>query len=220
MNTATIALDEKGLRIESILKQHPLPKEEAEKTHSKATRIAPCALVVGFLGRAKSGKDTACSIMRSALSVNHKTVRVAFGDALKQELADACGVDKAFIEEHKDQFRVGLQWFGTEMRRQFFGQDYWIKRLDFKLRDVYIHGAKVICVTDCRLKNEYDYLKSIGAILIRVKRPLITDLDMHSTENELTHADVDFTIHNNADLDSLRTQVQELTHSYIVPLIP
>ena len=82
-----------------------------------------------------AGKDTAYSAMHGIISggMGLPTYRLAFGDELKRELADAMGVSIDWLERHKDELRQLIMHWGTEFRRKFFGETYWIERASANL---------------------------------------------------------------------------------------
>jgi hypothetical protein len=138
--------------------------------------------VYGLSAKAKHGKDTLYEIIKK---LHPQVVRVAFADALKEEVAEACGVTVDFINQHKDLFRPMLQWWGTEFRRQLNGNDYWIRRLEDKL-SVLPEGT-VVFVTDTRFQNEAEFVRSGGGHILRLVRPgYVSDRGAsHASEVEL-----------------------------------
>jgi hypothetical protein len=59
-----------------------------------------------------------------------------------------------------------LQWWGTEYRRQFFGQDYWIKKL-YASMPTNLHIA---IITDMRFLDEAAAIKERGGYTINIQR--------------------------------------------------
>ncbi|WP_406087435.1 hypothetical protein [Kitasatospora purpeofusca] len=131
---------------------------------------------IALIGRARSGKDTAASVLRE-----YGYVRLALADPLKHmaydidpvvgtqmlgvnapapvRLADA--VDRYGWEEVKDRFpeaRRLLQRLGTEGIRRHVDPDFWITRC--------LRAAAAMCgpvvVTDVRFTNEVDVLRAAG----------------------------------------------------------
>ena len=95
--------------------------------------------------------------------------RVAFADALKEEVANATGHSVEYIEEHKSQFRSLLQAWGV-MRRETGGDSYWIDKVREPVLDIEnFGGIPIIC--DVRFQNEADWILAAGGILVRVVRP-------------------------------------------------
>lgn len=144
--------------------------------------------VIGLTGPKRAGKDTVAAALRNYLG-EADVVRLAFADPLKAELAKACDVSLEFIEEHKADFRLGLQFWGTEFRRNLFGKDYWINRT----RDYFNHVTgegwgfppKLVVFTDTRFPNEVDFIRSISGKIWRVERSDVIDNDPHPSERAL-----------------------------------
>lgn len=155
-------------------------------------------IIIGLSGKKRHGKDFACSVMRSkGWEDSIDVYRLAFADALKEELAAACGVTPHFIEEHKDSFRLGLQWWGTEFRRKLFGDDqYWVNKAHEALRHI---TSPVVVVPDVRFPNEANWVKSMGGVNVRIVRTadLPISVDAHSSETALDGYEFDYTLNNN-----------------------
>lgn len=62
---------------------------------------------IGLSGKKKSGKSTVANMIENCYPVG-SVVKLAFADALKQEVARACMVSLEYIETHKDNFRLIL----------------------------------------------------------------------------------------------------------------
>jgi len=163
--------------------------------------------VIGLLGHKRSGKD---SIYRCLADNGLRGIhRLAFADELKVEVAKVCGVTLNFLEEFKEVFRPMLQWWGTDFRRRFFHDDYWIR----KVREHYwqrvtvaenIGEPVVVCVfTDVRFPNEAALVRELGGKLWRVVRD-IPGSDPHSSETVMNNFAVDRVIENNGTLEDLR----------------
>ena len=160
--------------------------------------------IIGLLGLKESGKDTVCRL----LAEHRSLTRLAFADGVKEEVADAIGVPVAFIEEHKRQLRPLLQHWGTELRRDLFDRDYWVKRLVAKLAHV---RTPLIVVTDVRFPNEARALAERGARLVRVVRGSGASTDGHASEAWVCSAEARSLapeeIHNSGTLEDLHLRV-------------
>lgn len=152
--------------------------------HPDLTKIP----IIAFSGKAKSGKDQALSFIRDEnFSLNETVIlRINFADALKEEVAKACNLDVSYIDKHKDVFRTILQWWGTDFRRNLFSKDYWLNAWrDRRDREVCPGVTKLIVCTDVRFINEVEFMKSLGAKVIRIDRPMPGHFDSHLSETEL-----------------------------------
>lgn len=178
--------------------------------NSPIIRVAPYAsapeVVIGLVGRKKAGKDTVFALARDDLARYYiGAQRFAFGDLLKAELAAALGVSVDFINANKDNFRGGLQWYGTEYRRGLCGADYWVRQLEqsrgWQERDRLL----VKWITDVRFANEAAWVRSQGGLLVRVERSAADQArDNHGSESELARIQCEYTISNDSSLDLLR----------------
>lgn len=147
-------------------------------------------IIVGVAGSLQSGKDTFGNRLISLGGF----VRIAFADALKQELVTRLRpVLKAHLSEvwhawelpttevgwdhvlydwfwvHKDRFaRALLQAYGTEVRR---ADDplYWVRAWEEMVRlEVERHPVARIVSTDMRFRNEAEAIRRLGGFLVRI----------------------------------------------------
>ena len=165
-------------------------------------------ILLGITGQKQSGKDTVLKCIRELLP--HKAIlQRNFADALKQEVALACGVTLDFINENKDLFRPILQWWGTEFRRNLFGEDYWIKKWLVEVHRASLKSPYLLVCTDVRFLNEAQAIRNLDGILWRVYRTS-NALDTHKSETELLNIDVSGIIYNVSTLENLREKTKNL----------
>ena len=139
--------------------------------------------ILGLTGYKQSGKDTVCNILRQYLASQCiATERVAFADALKLEASRVVAWPQAKMEQHKEIFRPFLQWWGTDFRRRFYGEDYWIKRWQEAVLP-FSNYTGLIIVPDVRFVNEAKTITDMGGEVFRVSRHLCNDT--HISEIEL-----------------------------------
>jgi hypothetical protein len=165
--------------------------------------------LIGLSGKIGAGKDTAFETFQQVLHP-HKVVRIAFADALKEEVATAAGVEVSYINDHKDSFRRILQGWATEFRRDLCNKDYWIARWMQRVTKVDDDTHTVVC-TDVRFKNEVAAIHSVNGWVFRIRRPTY-NRDEHSSETELSDTDNIYngTIYNNKDREHLYSEVQRI----------
>lgn len=126
--------------------------------------------IVGLCGFSRVGKDTAAAHMPG-------WKRFAFADPLKDDLRGllkriGCNLANP---EHKERARQLLVAWGAVARK--FQPDFWIERLrDLVIDD--LKDGKSIVVTDCRYKNEVEWIQGIGGKVVRIFR------DGHGPANE------------------------------------
>ena len=157
--------------------------------------------IIAISGKKHAGKDTVAHILR----VNHKgpSLAYSFATPLKQEVAMACGVKVEFIEQFKDNFRLILQGWGTNFRRQLYDEYYWTKKMS-KALDMFEGAGNIglVVIPDMRFKNEYALMKARGATLVRVEREGL-QADGHPSETDLDNEKFTHTIYNNGTLANL-----------------
>lgn len=59
-----------------------------------------------------------------------------------------------------------LQWWGTEYRRKYFGEDYWVK----KLAESIPANLDIAMVTDVRFLNEAQYITARAGYTVKIER--------------------------------------------------
>lgn len=160
--------------------------------------------LIGLCGEKLAGKDTVFGIIQR---FHPDAMRVAFADALKLEVAMACGVSVSRIEENKNTFRPVLQWWGTEFRRDLFSSTYWLDRARATIQ----HGLdenRLVVITDVRFQNEADFVREHGGKVWKVVRENNTNTDKHPSETELASIGADYYVFNNGSLKDLRLAVK------------
>ena len=167
-------------------------------------------LIIGLSGRMGSGKD---EIYKSALDYigSESVQRFAFGDIVKQEVAELLDLSVGYIELKKKFFRPLLQWWGTEYRRALYGRNYWLDQMRDRLNSD--RNKEFAFVTDVRFVNEANLIKSLGGIMVRVQRPGFIMCDKtkdHTSETDLDNYDFDHTITNDGGVNDLVYQVRSL----------
>jgi dephospho-CoA kinase len=103
-----------------------------------------------------------------------------------------------------------LQTVGTDILRTHVSDTIWLEYFRQETKEVHSN----IIVTDARFKNERDYLKSLGAILILVRRPNVADAtrilatELHISENQLgEEAEYDVIINNVTCVNGLQSDI-------------
>jgi hypothetical protein len=164
--------------------------------------------IIGISGKKQAGKDTLCELLLNAADA--KGTRIAFADALKEEVAKACGVTVEFINENKEMFRPILQWWGTDFRRKLNGENYWVEKAIVKIHQAVKSGKDLIIIPDVRFRSEALTLLDLGAHVIRVSRPEQTG-DTHASETELDNFEsFHHIILNTGTIEDLKPEVQSI----------
>lgn len=164
--------------------------------------------IIGIVGKKQSGKDTIFEFIRDIYKIrNVRVARIAFADALKQEVCAAFSITPQIIEKNKDNFRMLMQAWGTEVRRKLWGENYWVDKVLNKINHC---DDDIVVIPDCRFLNEAAAIKYIGGYIVRIIRPVDSN-DTHPSETELEKISEDYTIINDSSLESLRQQTITLT---------
>lgn len=130
--------------------------------------------IIGVTGFARSGKDTFYQYTSKALN-RAKCYRYAFADALKDEcdtfLQSNLNIS-AFTEDADDKelIRPFLVTYGTDIRRKL-DPFCWIKKVEASISENHPPSDKnFIFITDVRFRNEAEWVKSLGGLIVQVTR--------------------------------------------------
>lgn len=181
--------------------------------------------IIGLSGYARTGKDTVAQLLvergwhqasfaaplKQALLTLDPTIRATAGLRLS-DLITAYGWEKT-----KDKFpevRQLLQRMGTDVGRQFFGDNVWV---DLALKGL-PEGVPVV-FSDCRFPNEGDAIRRLGGHVVRVNRHGYGPTNGHVSETALDDYPFDAYIWNTGTLDELRMQVVGTVECGIVPVV-
>jgi len=202
-------------------------------------------MIIGIVGNIGEGKDTIADYLVN----QHNFKRESFAGTLKDAVAAVFGWDRSMLEgqtkesrewrEQVDQWwadklnipnltpRYVLQQWGTEVCRRSFHDAIWVASLENKLRNVDTN----VVISDCRFPNEFDTIKNLGGIIVRVKRGpepewhthaqgalagniedmlILKEFEIHESEWAWYGLEVDHTIENNDTLDALYAKVIEI----------
>jgi Txe/YoeB family toxin of Txe-Axe toxin-antitoxin module len=97
-----------------------------------------------------------------------------------------------------------LQFVGTDICRNHIKDDIWLAYI----HDLVKNTDGNIVITDARFRNEREYLKDIGAVLILIKRPGLETKSTHISENDLgEESDYDVVVKNNSSITSLQSDI-------------
>jgi len=156
-------------------------------------------LIIGLSGKAGSGKDTVAQYWVDKEFGHNRIKTMSFADPLKAGAMAMFGLSLAQVhnpnrKEIVDDFwgmtpRYILQKLGTEVMRDQFGQNIWIKAVRRKI-ELTPCSFSIVVITDVRFKNEAEAIKEWGGFLVRVERrsaipPLGSANPDHPSETDL-----------------------------------
>ena len=181
-------------------------------------------MIIGLVGFIGSGKGT----VGDTLVREHGYHQFAFADALKDAVSQIfvwprgllegdSNASRAFRERvdpwwsHKFGYEVTprliLQKFGTEACRNGIADNIWIAALEKR-----IQGYDDVVITDVRFPNEIAFVRSVGGVIVRVKRgadPTPEELaKMHISETAWNDTTPDYCIINEGTVEDLKNNVK------------
>lgn len=133
-------------------------------------------MIIGISGKAGSGKDTIADYLRE----EYGFAKIAFAEPMKTFCADLFdwGGEELYgpseLREIVDPEwgfspRKALQMLGTEWGRAL-NENMWVKIGLNKAKQKIQDGYPGVVITDCRFRNEIDYVKAAGGSVIRIVR--------------------------------------------------
>ena len=167
-------------------------------------------MLIGLVGKKYSGKDTLANYL--VQKYNFKTY--AYAKPLKNVCKELFMLsdDQLHNPQQKEVIdsrwgkspRQLLQFIGTDIMRNQFSEDFWIKYFNLW----YLTNKESnVAVTDCRFQNELDAVKLQGGIIIKLER-ITNHLDHHSSEMSIdTLQGIDFIVDNNSSIETLYEKI-------------
>lgn len=184
-------------------------------------------MIIGLTGLKGSGKDT----VGAYLVKNHGFERRSFADPLKRSFAAFFDVPVSDLENLKNlqdckvmlgefangdqsgfiysdmSVRQALQRYGTEAHRDVFGHDFWV---DQALPVDGFYSGRAIVITDLRFQSEAYRIRLLEGTIIRIKRGVTLEEDLHVSEVEQLNIVSDHDIYNDGTVEELFEQVEEV----------
>ena len=175
-------------------------------------------LIVGFTGKAKSGKSTAANALGSWLTYNLSipTNVKAFADPIR-EIGNIFGFSNeqmnipTFKEQVDERWGISprkfMQLVGSEMFRTHISQDVWVKHMfDIgiprwvnNVKNCSVYAIDKACaakplyacmIGDVRFRNEADAIRERGGLIVRINRPGVEDV-CNGVQNHVSEKEFD-----------------------------
>jgi dephospho-CoA kinase len=170
---------------------------------TRLTRAGKIPLLIGTTGKKYSGKDTAADY----IAKKYNFVKYSLSEPLKSALQILFKfTDEQLHTDLKEQVdpRYGksprqiMQHIGTDVLRKCYGDDFFLNHINL--------NEKII-IADVRFKNERDFIKRNGGIIIKINRDTGHN-DAHESENN--NIESDFVIDNNGSKEELFAKLDQI----------
>jgi hypothetical protein len=156
---------------------------------------------IAFIGGFHAGKTTTSKMLAEQyVAQGFLHTHLSFAGPLRAEIAAAVATEEIsaaqilseLTDEHlKVRWRAVMQFWGTELRRTHFGEDYWVNKLKEEM-EKFKQGNDahdlLFTVDDCRFTNERATLVNEGFKFIRLSNygdlDRATRHDTHASEKE------------------------------------
>jgi hypothetical protein len=188
-------------------------------------------MIIGVLGKKRSGKDTTGDYLVSGKNF----VKYSFANPIKRGAMELFGfTEDQVFGDAKDDIdptwgitpRLVLQIMGTEVFQydmpkyipelQVFGRGFWVKRFEQwynQNKDLDV----VIC--DVRFQHEVDAILKMGGTILSVQRPNLSTGDEHASEKEMDSiVGITTEIINDRTLHDLYDKIDNLVNDLRKPL--
>lgn len=182
--------------------------------------------IIGFTGKAGSGKDSAGKAITDLLEEQGlKVIKLSFAGPLKDCATLLWGWDRDRLD-HDFDYKEGntlddgspdpacealgmtrrefMQLFGTEAMRNNIHKNVWLIALNLAIKMGKYDNYDIGLLTDCRFINELQFVRDMGGTLVQVQRTggesTLTDKTQHTSELDwLNWLDWDAVIENKVD---------------------
>lgn len=160
-------------------------------------------------GKARSGKDTIASIIKTYYEKkSKKVITLAYASYLKEYAKKITNWDGK--EETKP--RELLQNLGVELIKTKIDENMLINRIKEDIK-IYSYFFDIIIITDARFKEEIEKIEGLKTVIhvSRNETNLTDKQQIHKTETSLDdYNNYDYNILNNKDLKYLKEEVEKI----------
>ena len=167
--------------------------------------------IIGFAGKARSGKDTAGKYLVDKYQFAHYYFAKPLKDAAKIMFHLT---DKQVEQKEKPAEPWGksprelYQKLGTDVARSI-DVNVWVKGAEIFKKE---NPGRSIVITDVRFSNEAEWIRNQGGIVVYLNSETrgITNHTAHSSENGLKDSDIDIILQNDGTINELYEKIEEL----------
>lgn len=195
---------------------------------------------IAITGKANSGKNTVGKLLIKELKAVKKpydggiyydgpnSKSIAFADPIKEMIQIAYpdiprkwlyGSSKFRTNIIPGAFKNGVPLtvrqllidIGNDFGRAY-KSDIWLRNFDSRFQKLVKKNVPIVMVTDCRFRNEFDHLKSLGFFQIRLIRNEHTKIDdiSETSQDGIANSEFDAVIENNGTLKELAEKVKKI----------
>lgn len=177
-------------------------------------------ILIGLSGMKQSGKSTVANYMRTRKGFTELSFAYPLKEIIGKQLfglndSQLYGSDedkeRVITDWHRSPRQI-LQIVGTDLFRNNFDSDFWVKLCLRRIREIRKNNAKArIVVSDCRFFNEQQALKDMGAYSFNIIKDGQVSQDHHESEHGLDRYPFDYQIKAKpGKLNDLYGQVDEI----------
>jgi hypothetical protein len=189
----------------------------------------PYPHLIGLTGKPRAGKSEVASILER----DHGYVRLSVADPIRQALSwinpwvsvhgrpprrlsqllrDS---DWRTVKDNYPEVRRLLQVLGTDVARELWNEDFWLRTLVERIHD--LRNERIV-VDDVRFANETEAIHELGGFIVRIDRPHrghlegsdLGDFVAYDPHYERGDLPADLVLFNTFDLDTLTVQVGDV----------
>jgi len=178
-------------------------------------------MLIGIIGNKYTGKDT----FADYLVKHYEFKKITYAEPLKEISRYLFHLQEEQLSDpyHKEikipywdlTPREIFQRIGTDLFRNHFDKDFWIKQFEIRFlkdMDKKEKTTNMVC-SDVRFQNEADLIKKYGGILVRVDRPNLEKKDSHESE-KLEIVGHDYYIENSSSLQDFYDKIDGLVENF------
>lgn len=172
--------------------------------------------LIGFAGRARSGKDTAAKW----ISEHRHYYHYSFAAPIKRAVAAMLDIDLDELERVKDLHieelgttpRYMMQTMGTEWGRKVVHPELWV-RLAKRELDTLSPKYPGMVISDVRFENEATWIRSEGGSIVHIERPYyLAEIPnpKHSSEHGVVFGTRDVGLRNEGTLEDYLNNISRV----------
>lgn len=137
--------------------------------------------IIGITGKLGTGKDYLAEqyLCKYLDSINIRWLRLSFADQIKVNVMSFMDIPFDNLYKQKtSESRKLLQQEGTENGRNKYGEDIWNKFLKNWCNVHFSRGIQIIIVSDVRFLNEFNLIKELNGLMLKVIAPQRNELKL------------------------------------------